>query len=67
MRPRPRVTSVRFGFNPNSSSLGIDVTFLMLGLAGVSIISATVSALLPRLRPPPAPRPETPTQDASKS
>lgn len=27
----PRVLGVRFGVNPNSSSLGVDVTFLLLG------------------------------------
>ena len=28
---RPSVLGVRFGVNPNSSSLGVDVTYLMLG------------------------------------
>ena len=28
---RPRVLGVRFGVNPNSSSLGVDVTFLLFG------------------------------------
>ncbi|MFN3198320.1 MAG: hypothetical protein ACE366_07850 [Bradymonadia bacterium] len=40
------VLGVRFGFNPNSSSLGIDISFLMMGLAGVSVISAAASAFL---------------------
>lgn len=31
MDGRPRVLGVRFGVNPNSSSLGVDVTYLMLG------------------------------------
>ena len=28
---RPRVLGVRFGVNPNSSSLGVDVTYLLFG------------------------------------
>jgi len=28
---RPRVLGVRFGANPNSSSLGVDVSFLLFG------------------------------------
>ena len=31
---RPAVLGVRFGANPNSSSLGVDVTFLLFGGAG---------------------------------
>jgi hypothetical protein len=30
-RERPAVLGVRFGVNPNSSSLGVDVTYLLLG------------------------------------
>lgn len=38
--------AVRFGFNPNSSSLGIDISFLLMGLAGVSVVTAAASAFL---------------------
>jgi hypothetical protein len=31
LEDRPRVIGVRFGANPNSSSLGVDVTFLLFG------------------------------------
>lgn len=49
----PRVLSVRFGFNPNSSSLGIDISFLLVGLGGVSVITAALSAWLSAAPPPP--------------
>jgi hypothetical protein len=31
---RPSILGVRFGANPNSSSLGVDVSFLLFGGAG---------------------------------
>ncbi len=40
---RPRVLGVRFGVNPNSSSLGVDVTFLLLGGAAAVAISLFLS------------------------
>lgn len=43
---RPRLRSVRFGVNPNSSSLGVDVTFLLFGGAGALALGLVASALL---------------------
>ena len=43
---RPRILSVRFGVNPNSSSLGIDVTFLLFGGAAAVLSGLVVSVLL---------------------
>lgn len=43
---RPKVLGVRFGVNPNSSSLGIDVTFLLFGSAGAALVGLVLSALL---------------------
>ena len=37
------IRSVRFGFNPNSSSLGADVTGLILGGGGAMLIAFAVS------------------------
>lgn len=37
------IRSVRFGFNPNSSSLGADVTGLLLGGSVLVLIAAAVS------------------------
>ncbi len=65
--PRPRILSVRFGVNPNSSSLGIDVTFLLFGGAA-AVLSGLVASVLLRGRgkvelhgdPPPAAKEPTP-------
>jgi hypothetical protein len=43
---RPRVLSARFGANPNSSSLGVDVSFLLFGGAGALAASLLLSAWL---------------------
>lgn len=46
MSDRPRVLGVRFGVNPNSSSLGVDVTFLLFGSALAVAASIVLGALL---------------------
>lgn len=46
---RGRVLAIRFGLNPNSSSLGVDVTFLLAGAAFVAALTPAVAAFL-RLR-----------------
>ena len=46
MDERPRVLGVRFGVNPNSSSLGVDVTFLLFGSALAVAASIVLGALL---------------------
>ena len=46
---RGKILAVKWGLNPNSSSLGVDVTFLLLGAAAVAIATPVVAALL-RLR-----------------
>lgn len=48
-RRRGRILATKWGMNPNSSSLGVDVTFLLFGAAAVSITTPVVAALL-RLR-----------------
>jgi hypothetical protein len=45
------VLATRFGLNPNSSSLGVDVTFLLFGAAALAIVTPVMAALL-RLRRP---------------
>jgi hypothetical protein len=40
---------VKLGVNPNSSSLGADVTFLLFGAAAVGMLTPVIGALL-RLR-----------------
>jgi hypothetical protein len=48
-RRRGRILAVKLGFNPNSSSLGVDVTFLLFGLTIVALLTPMISFLL-RLR-----------------
>jgi hypothetical protein len=48
---RGRILAVKLGMNPNSSSLGGDVTFLLLGATALSLFTPIVAALL-RLRRP---------------
>ena len=48
-RKRGRILAVKWGLNPNSSSLGVDVTFLLFGAGFVSLLTPMVGALL-RLR-----------------
>jgi len=43
---RPRILGVRFGVNPNSSSLGVDVTFLLFGGALAVATSIVLGAWL---------------------
>jgi hypothetical protein len=50
-RPRGRVLAVKLGLNPNSSSLGADVTFLLLGAAALSFLTPVVAALVRLKRP----------------
>jgi hypothetical protein len=37
---------VKLGYNPNSSSLGVDVTFLLFGMSAVAMLTPVVSLLL---------------------
>lgn len=48
---RPGVIGVRLGVNPNSSSLGVDVTYLMFGGTLAFAISAVLGAWLRGRRP----------------
>jgi hypothetical protein len=56
---RGRVLAVKWGYNPNSSSLGVDVTFLLFGMAAIALLTPIVSLFLRGRRaplpPPPAP------------
>jgi hypothetical protein len=58
---RGRVLRAQFGCNPNSSSLGVDVTFLLFGATLASGLALVLGSLLRRSRAakdgaaPPAP------------
>jgi hypothetical protein len=41
-----RILAIKWGMNPNSSSLGVDVTFLLLGAAALSFATPVVAALV---------------------
>jgi hypothetical protein len=47
---RPRVLGIRFGVNPNSSSLGVDVTYLLFGGTLAVISSIVIGSWLRALR-----------------
>jgi hypothetical protein len=51
---RGRILAIKWGMNPNSSSLGVDVTFLLLGATVLAAVTPLVGALL-RWRRPPSP------------
>ncbi|HRI50093.1 MAG TPA: hypothetical protein PLW65_07910 [Pseudomonadota bacterium] len=59
--PRGKVLAVKWGYNPNSSSLGVDITFLLFGLSIITLLTPLVGFLLRWYRaeaaPPPAPGP----------
>jgi hypothetical protein len=45
---RGRVLAATFGCNPNSSSLGVDVTFLLFGSMFASAVAVVLGSLLRR-------------------
>jgi len=46
MRRRGRILAIKWGMNPNSSSLGVDVTFLLVGATALAIVTPVIGALL---------------------
>jgi hypothetical protein len=59
-RPRGKILAIKWGMNPNSSSLGVDVTFLLVGATALAMVTPLVGALL-RWRKPADPKPAEPT------
>lgn len=41
-----KVLAVKWGYNPNSSSLGVDITFLLFGLSIVTLLTPLVGFLI---------------------
>jgi|GEM_PF-6924499 len=62
--PRGRVLRATFGCNPNSSSLGVDVTFLLFGATFASALALTLGALLRNRGPAPTTAAQTPGEKA---
>jgi len=57
---RGKILAIKWGMNPNSSSLGVDVTFLLVGATVLAAVTPMIGALLrwrrsvPLDPPPPA-------------
>jgi hypothetical protein len=53
-----KILAIKWGMNPNSSSLGVDVTFLLVGATALAMVTPVIGALLrwrkPKLEPAPA-------------
>lgn len=58
---RGRILAIKWGMNPNSSSLGVDVTFLLVGATALAMATPVIGALLRWRRP--APPATTPASD----
>ena len=43
---RGKILAIKWGMNPNSSSLGVDVTFLLVGATVLAAITPVIGALL---------------------
>jgi hypothetical protein len=43
---RGRILAIKWGMNPNSSSLGVDVTFLLAGATALAVLTPVIGALL---------------------
>jgi hypothetical protein len=46
VRRRGRILAIKWGMNPNSSSLGVDVTFLLVGATALAMVTPVIGALL---------------------
>jgi len=57
---RGRILAIKWGMNPNSSSLGVDVTFLLVGATVLAAVTPLVGALLRWRRPIPVDPPPAP-------
>jgi hypothetical protein len=44
--PRGRILAIKWGVNPNSSSLGVDVTFLLVGATVLAAVTPVIGAML---------------------
>ena len=56
MARKGKILAIKWGMNPNSSSLGVDVTFLLVGATALAMVTPVIGALL-RLRKPAPPAP----------
>jgi hypothetical protein len=45
-RRRGRILAVKWGYNPNSTSLGVNVTLLLFGMAAVAFLTPLIALFL---------------------
>jgi hypothetical protein len=57
---RGRILAIKWGMNPNSSSLGVDVTFLLVGATVLAAVTPVIGALLRWRRAVPVEPPAAP-------
>lgn len=62
-----RILAIKWGMNPNSSSLGVDVTFLLVGATALAMVTPFIGALLRWRRPVSAGPVSGPSIDAADS
>ena len=43
---RGKILAIKWGMNPNSSSLGVDVTFLLVGATVLAAVTPVIGAVL---------------------
>ena len=58
---RGKILAIKWGMNPNSSSLGVDVTFLLVGATALAVLTPVIGALL-RWRKKPVATPDLPAE-----
>jgi hypothetical protein len=58
---RGRILAIKWGMNPNSSSLGVDVTFLLVGATVLAAMTPVIGALLRWRRKTPIEAPHEPS------
>ena len=46
IKPRGKILKVKFGVNPNSSSIGTDIIYLMIGTASFVILAFGISGFI---------------------
>ncbi len=63
---RGRILAIKWGMNPNSSSLGVDVTFLLVGATLLAMVTPVVGAVLRWRKPAETMSPPTPSAEGTE-
>lgn len=45
-RPRGKILRMKFGYNPNSSSLAMDVSLMLLAASAISVLAVFISSVV---------------------